>query len=311
MRRLKLLILAALCLALAGCSLARPEEQGRGRDKFIGVYVVPSKGDRDAVISNPYAVEYGSFEAETEFGALSFAEKALFAEEGEDGTLTFPGVERGYSLFALTTASEDPTGSQRVDRCIQVVSNMAPGEESTQFISTDEEERAVLSGTVYWGPPLGASDWSDIDSGVIWTFYRVYQTEDGRAYINGDGSSCSGSMTHTLTEDYTSTLDGKAVTESVSVSAALKTAPRLEKLTVTQFDGENAPLRSDELALRSPLPEVRCEAGAAWVLVEEESGEGTVRTVYNVPGAGEEAVSHQIILLDEEGFGELAYLSIS
>ena len=45
--------------------------------------------------------------------------------------------------------------------------------------------------------------------------------------------------------------------------------------------------------------------------MEEESAEGTVRTVYSVPGAGEEAVSHQIVLLDSQGLGRVSYLSIS
>ncbi len=80
---------------------------------------------------------------------------------------------------------------------------------------------------------------------------------------------------------------------------------------VTQFGADNVPLRSEELTLREPLPEVRWEAGAAWVLVEEESAEGTVRTVYSVPGAEEEAVSHQIVLLDGQGLGRVSYLSIS
>ena len=88
-------------------------------------------------------------------------------------------------------------------------------------------------------------------------------------------------------------------------------APRLERLVVTQFGADNVPIRSEELTLREPLPEVCWEAGAAWALVEEESAEGTVRTVYSVPGAGEEAVSHQIVLLDSQGLGHVAVLSIS
>lgn len=312
MRRYKWLAVL-LVLLLAGCSLARPEEQGEQADRWIGFYVVPSQGYVDHLAENPYVVEYGTFSAQTDqFGALSFPREVLFAAEDGDGNYTFPGIEKGYSLFIYRTY-QDGTDHKGLDYAVGVVSNMAPGEENTQFNYTDEGVSETASGVIYCGPPQGAgADWDPYtDDHTIWRYYNVYQTEDGRVYLDGSGDSVNGLMSKSQTATCTRTWDGESTVETVQVSVDMKHVPRLEKLTVTQFDGENAVLRSEELALRSPLPEVRCEAGAAWVLVEEESGEGTVRTVYNVPGAGEEAVSHQIILLDGEGFGELVYLSIS
>ena len=69
-------------------------------------------------------------------------------------------------------------------------------------------------------------------------------------------------------------------------------------------------LRRDELDLGEDLPEIRCEAGAAWVLVEEAGPEETVRTAYNVPREGEEPIAHGLVLLDGEGLGHLEDLFI-
>ena len=65
-----------------------------------------------------------------------------------------------------------------------------------------------------------------------------------------------------------------------------------------------------ELDLGEELPEIRCEAGAAWVLVEETGREETVRTAYNVPREGEEPIAHGLVLLDGEGLGHLDDLFI-
>ena len=269
MRRLKLLILAALCLALAGCSLARPEAaESGGGDRWIGFYVVPSQGYADHLANNPYLEEYGEFSAETDqFGTLTFSQDVLFAVEDEAGNYSFPGMEEGYSLFIY-----QKYGQEGGDRTVGVVSNMAPGEETTQMKYTDEGDLMSASGTVYFGPPLGAANsWDPYTCGVIWRYYRVYQTEDGRIYLNGDGDSTNGPMSHTATETYTSTRNGETV------------------------QGETA---------------VEWAEGAAWALVEEVSAEGTVRTVYSVPAEDEDPVSHQVVLLDDQGMGVLAYLNI-
>lgn len=309
MRRLKLLILAALCLALAGCSLARPEAaESGGGDRWIGFYVVPSQGYADHLANNPYLEEYGEFSAETDqFGTLTFSQDVLFAVEDEAGNYSFPGMEEGYSLFIY-----QKYGQEGGDRTVGVVSNMAPGEETTQMKYTDEGDLMSASGTVYFGPPLGAANsWDPYTCGVIWRYYRVYQTEDGRIYLNGDGDSTNGPMSHTATETYTSTRNGETVQEeTISITVAVEAVSRLERLTVTQFDGENRVLSAQDLALREDLPAVHWAEGAAWALVEEVSAEGTVRTVYSVPAEDEDPVSHQVVLLDDQGMGVLAYLNI-
>lgn len=305
MKKSKWALWALAVLLLAGCSLARPEAENGVGDRWIGFFVAPTQGYERGFHDNPYLEEYGAFTAETkEFGTLSFPQDVLFAEEDEAGNYTFPGVERGYSLFVIR--KEEEHGS-----CVSVQSDMAPGEEGLQLNYVDEDVSYVFSGTIYFGPPLGAENWdSYTDSNIIWNFYRVYQTEDGRVYLNGDGSSSKGSGAYTETETRTMTWDGESASETVQATVTVQAAPRLEKLIVTQFDAANALVRSDDLALRDDLPEIRCEAETAWALVEEVGSDGTARTLYDAPEKGADPVSHTVVLLDDEGYGYLACLNI-
>lgn len=313
MRKSKLLLWMLAALLLAGCSLARPEEEAEQEDRWVGFYVVPTQDGRDGFYNNPNLEEYGSFQAETDqFGTLAFPQEVLFAVEDEAGGYTFPGLEKGYSLFIHRKYIGDPDSKDRndLDYAVAVESNMGPGDEGPQLSYTDEGVSETASGTVYFGPPLGVTDWDPLTCGIIWHFYRVYQTKDGRVYLNGEGDSTNGAMTHTSTATYTSTENGETVQmDTISVTAAIKTVPRLEKLIVTQFDENNAVLQSDGLNLQNDRPELHCLPETAWVLVEEVSSEGTERTVYNPP-EGEDPVTHEYVPLDDEGFGHMAYLNI-
>ena len=300
----KLLLLVLLTLTLTGCSLARAEVSPGSGDRWVGFYVVPSQSGRDAFSNNPYLEEYGTLETETEqFGNLTFPKDVLFAVEDEARNYTFPGMETGFSLFYLDETTD-------ADHCTRVVSNMGAHENGLSIADRDEGSFITLSGTVYCGPPLGVTDWDPYDNDTIWTFYRVYQTGDGRVYIDGDGDSTNGPMTHSMTETRTIRKNGETMREeTLSVAAAVEAIPRLERLVVTQFNENNAVLRSEELSLQSDRTEVRCLAETAWILVEEISAEGVERTVYNVPD-GEDPAFHDYILLDDDGYGYLACLNI-
>lgn len=311
MKRIRLLALGMAVLLLAGCSLARPEAAPAegGGDRWVGFYVVPSRGYVDHLADNPYVEEYGTFQAETDrFGTLAFPREVLFAEKDEAWNFTFPGIEKGFSLFFY----REDYGEDRTDAHLGVVSNMAPGEETTQIKYADEEDAISLSGTIYMGPPLGApAEWDPyVDAQTIWRYYDVYQAEDGRIYLNGDGDSVNGLMSKTQTGTRSWTENGDTRTETVQVSVAMKAAPRLERLVVTQFDGDNAVLRSDDLSLEKENLEVTCRPETAWLLVEEISGAETKRTVYNPPENGGEPVSHAFIRLDDAGYGLPAYLDL-
>lgn len=304
-------VLAGLALVLCGCSLARAEAEGDGfGDRLAGVYLyrwdstdAASRGFYD----NPNLTEYGSSTVELEgYGSFALPDQVLFARE-VDNTYVFPGLEGGYSLFVLEKQEE-------YGEVTEIVSNMDPGEENNAIKETDSVHETAISGVVYFGPPLGQEAGWDAWDGTgdaVWQGYRVYQTEDGRPYLDGSGNGFAGGggFGFSYSDERTITENGEAVTEQLSVSVQVKAAQRLEKLVVTQFDGESNILRSDELALREELPEVRCEAETAWVLVEEVGSENTVRTACNVPGE-EDPISHRVVLLDDEGLGRPADLFI-
>ena len=302
-------LVLALCLILTGCSLARPEAQGVIQDRFAGFYVVREDFDARSNFwssDNPLLEEYGSREVKLDkYGSFSFPDLVLFARK-EGYHYVFPGLEGGFSLFILH--EERSYGS-----VTEVVSNMAPGEEGTAINDGDDSYSETISGTIYSGPPLGARDWDPYNDKGVWQVYRVYVTADGRPYLNGEGNSFVGGFSgYTETKTYTARANGeKTREESIRVTVSSKTVPRLEKLVVTEFDAGNNILRSQELPLREDLPDVRCGAETAWVLVEEVSAEGTKRTLYDIPEEAEEdPESHLVVLLDDEGVGQLAYLDI-
>lgn len=303
MKKLKFLLLSLLVLTLTGCSLARAEAPPESGDRWVGFYVVPSQSGWDAFCNNPYLEEYGALEVETEqFGTLTAPRDVLFAVEDEFENYTFPGMETGFNLFYLEETTES-------SHCTRAVSDMSPYE-GFHIMETDEGSSITIGGTVCYGPPVGVADWDPYDDETIWTFYRVYQTEDGRVYIDGGGNSANGPITHTATETHTLTSNGETTREeTLSVTVAVKAVPRLERLAVTQFDGNNAILQSEDLSLQSGRTEVHCLAETAWILVEEISAEGVERTVCKVP-EGEEPVSWDYVLLNDDGYGQLACLNI-
>lgn len=305
MKKSKWVLPVLLVLLLTGCSLARAEADPESRDRWVGLYVVPAQDyGRDGFYNNPYLEEYGSDTVKTEgFGTLTFPREVLFAVKDEAGNYTFPGMETGFSLFYVEMVAGH-------GHYTKMVSNMGPHDDGAALAYTDEGSSIAISGTVYRGSPLGVTDWNAYEDGTVWHLFRVYQTEDGRVYINGDGDSIDGLAGCSQTEKRTDTRDGETVREETfSVTVDIKAVPRLERLVVTQFDESNNLLQSDDLSLLKDRPEIRCQAETAWVLVEEIGPDGTERTVYSVP-EGEDPVSHDYVLLDDDGYGYMACLHI-
>lgn len=303
MKKIRVLLLAFLALLLAGCSLARPEADRRDGDPFVGFYVVREDGGRAGFFDNPNLSEYGSAAVEAEgYGTFAVPREVLFAEQ-RGREYVFPGLEGGYSLFLLRKTMENGNAST------EVVSNMAPGGGFHTTV-TDNGTSDALSGVIYAGPPLGEEDWDP--NGSIWAAYRVFQAPDGRPYLDGSGNSVQGfGGAYSETQTRTGWENGGVVQEdTLSVEVAMEAVPRLERLVVTEFDAKNQILYSGDL-IRDELPDIRCGAETAWVLVEEHTREGVERTLYNVPAPGEEPVSHPVVVLDEKGLGHLEYLQIS
>ena len=305
-------IWAIICaLLLSGCQLAQPEAEGVAEDRFCGFYAVPFRWNLDGTMSenfydNPYLTVYGQDSLDLgDFGSFSIDREVLFAEKEAGGhRVVFPGMPEGYSLFYYTY--EDENGL--VDA---LQSDMGPGEEGTHIKVTDEGQEVSISGVIYCGPPVGAPDnWLESPMEIAWMTYRVWETADGRIYLDGSGNSYSAAgFTMSENHSWTYTENGETVkNDSVTVKVSFKTVPRLERLTVYQYDRDNKLLRADEVALEEQLPAFACLPETAWVVVEEVNAEGTVHTAYDLT---EEGISHGVVLLDEAGKGSYTQLEIS
>lgn len=109
---------------------------------------------------------------------------------------------------------------------------------------------------------------------------------------------------------YTYTENGESRTDSISVSVWVSYTPRLTGLRVVEFAGDSGVVNTTDLPLTEDLPALAPTADTAFLIVEEESGEGVKRTLYAAEDWADGAVSHEVVLLDQEGCGHGVYLTI-
>ena len=106
---------------------------------------------------------------------------------------------------------------------------------------------------------------------VIFKFYPIYQTSDGRIYLTrGNSMGMSGadgvSVTHTLTSDKTETISGKSERVKVRVAITAVSRPTPTKFTVAHMDENDNLLKLEEFA-PDALPEsITAAPGAAYLI---------------------------------------------
>ena len=106
---------------------------------------------------------------------------------------------------------------------------------------------------------------------VIFKFYPIYQTDDGRIYLTrGNSMGMSGadgvSVTHTLTSDKTETIGGKSERVKVRVAITAVSRPTPTKFTVAHMDEDDNLLKLEEFA-PDALPEsITAAPGAAYLI---------------------------------------------
>ena len=109
------------------------------------------------------------------------------------------------------------------------------------------------------------------DRQVIFNFYPIYQTSDGRIYLTrGNSMGMSGSdgasITHTLTRDKTETIGGKSERVKVRVAITVAARPTPTKFTVAHMDENDNLLKLEEFA-PDALPEsITAAPGAAYLI---------------------------------------------
>lgn len=298
-----------LLLDLTGGALAQPEREDPPQDRFIGFHLVyermPTSQEEYELDRTVYEtdrsqwVEYGSGEIQTDgYGTLSIPREILIGQrDTQGGSYIFPGLEGKNCFLAVETLGDG-------GRALSGYTDMADVQ-----IKTGGEEESV-SGTVYFGPPEDARNWNTDQIDYGWTAYRVFQMEDGAVYLDGSGNSYGGVGGFSTSERMEETVreGGEETTRSFSVSVSFASVPRLEYVTVKQFDKDDRLLETHTLtqgeaqALEGGEVRWTLAPGAAYALVTETGADGSAaRTIAEPNGDGE--LYHMSWFLDERGMG--------
>ncbi len=351
-KRILKLAAAAVCVLLvldaSGGTLAQPERTDQ-RDRWIGFQLVYEESPRAIDMSAPdwedhldeYEpedrtgwVEYGSEQMTLDgLGTVDFAREVLFGQyDEENARYVFPGKE-GFNCFLASVPEEEwPYGEPPSLFLGQVVTGYHDMLERKLTFSTengivtsgfdngdsapdpdeDADEFRYFHGKVYFGPPVDDTNWNTENYDYAFTAYQVYQTPDGRVYLDGHGNSYGGAggIGATSTETSTVTVNGKPSSRTIKVGFTIEDVERLTQASVTWFGEDNTPLSARALAPEEleENPELSRPAGAVWALVEEMYADGTVtRTLCTLE---EKPVTHDLILLDDRGLGYAAGLTL-
>ncbi len=297
-----LLVLAGLVDATGG-RLARPERDLR-EDRWVGFHLVwerlPGEGE-EVTRDGEGWVEYGSQTMDVDgLGSISFPREILIGQYSREEGFTFRGLE-GYNAFLAQVEQED--GSTLLTGNTLMHGNTSVG-----------GDKNSISGTIYYGLPLGETAWPEDGPTYAWRAYNVFQMPDSTVYLDGSGNSYGGQggMAITSERSSTETVNGEEKTTSLSVEVSFEVVSRLKEVGIKQFDASDQIVAetvfgADELEEETA---VSLSEEAQWLLVEERCEDGTVkRTVYSteeVLQAG--GLAHTLVILDSRGMGQACIL---
>ena len=277
MRKICLIFILILTLALTGCQLAKPEaEVQTGQDMLVGVFITEEHLDL--------------FDMEA-----WFRDNASQVLKNENLTIENPEQYSGR-IWATPETDEDGHGSYHFDALegillasFRVVPAGKP--ENAYWSSTvtgslcdvsfghkalDTGSELTISGTVYF------SD-THPDPGLY--FNPVYQTPEGDVYLlPGQGTFfgtgfCS-SATHSLKEESKRTENGEETGHSSVITVTMECVYPAQNLVILQMDENNNILSRRELDSSADLAEWKPESGCAYILLEEHTTDGTRRSLY-------------------------------
>lgn len=293
-----LLVLAGVVDATGG-KLAQPEHQGPENDTWIGYFLAwePLPGEWEEIPRKGEGwVEYGSETMNvTGLGSVSFPREILIAQYNEGEGFTFRGME-GYGAFLAQVKQEDGSvflsGNQLMDASTNV-----------------GDTKNSVSGTVYYGLPLGETEWPAGEPDYAWRAYEVFQMPDGTVYLDGSGNSYgnAGGMTIKSERTSTETINGETTSVSMSVEVHFEAVSRLQEVRIKEFDASDRMIEETVFSTDTLGDEtaVILAEDTSWLVVEEYSQDGTVtRTVYDARTIEENGEQyHTLVVLDDQGMG--------
>jgi len=298
-----LLVLLLLVIAL-DVRLAQPEQNLNDVDRFVGFFLAYERmEDR----SGDYSLwtEYGSDTMQLDgLGSVSVPRHILIGQqEDPHGPFRFPGME-GYNCFLALITEED--GSQYYTGYTDIA-------DCSVHIGGLDAVSYALDGTVYFGSPLDDSNWNTENFDYIWTAYRVYQMEDGTIYLDGSGNSYGGVGGFSISEksERTITVNGKSATETAEINVKFESVPRLENVSIQQYDADGLLLHTDRITQGQTMEqdaadlELPLHEDAAYVIVVETDVDGNAaRSIHDVPDKQENKDIYFVSwFLNEKGMG--------
>lgn len=285
---LALFILGAAGLVSLGSG--KDGAEGAGTDRLIGVFITREYLDlfdfeqyfnenADKILSGGEISPEESAEYSGRLYAVHEKEALKNEETGEKEStdkFVFPGVE-GISYFVVQTSDEN--GS-----CSSSQGDEAISDGGIHLSYTDEGDDISMEAVIYIS--------TEAENSAFY-FNPVYQTAGGEIYaVSGSGTSFSGEsasgMSHSaeFNEESSQTLNGETKTQSCHVSVTVSYMDPPEKTILTQFDGENRVLLSEEYA-PGMLPEgLETVQGAQYIIVETISGDSRARRLYQPEDQG-------------------------
>lgn len=274
MKKLSILLILALALALSGCSMLREEAAPAQEDRLVGIYITPEYIDtfdfESYVEDNASSLINGGGEISSE-DTEKYSQRIYATDNGgREGHIEFPvwGIP-------LISARYEEDGESYI------------GNESSDYMehgglhvySSDDGERYEISGTVY----------ADARGHVQAYCNPVYQQADGSIYLlpgQGLSSNGIGTMTFTLSEDSDAYGDVPAWGMSIELDIASKYPT--ERLAVLLYGADGSLISRTEYAL-GEVPETIAAGDAAFAVVED----------YTRDGSGEAAVERQFLSTGE------------
>lgn len=274
MKKLSILLILALALALSGCSMLREEAAPAQEDRLVGIYITPEYIDtfdfESYVEDNASSLINGGGEISSE-DTEKYSQRIYATDNGgREGHIEFPvwGIP-------LISARYEEDGESYI------------GNESSDYMehgglhvySSDDGERYEISGTVY----------ADARGHVQAYCNPVYQQADGSIYLlpgQGLSSNGIGTMTFTLSEDSDAYGDVPAWGMSIELDIASKYPT--ERLAVLLYGADGSLISRTEYA-PGEVPETIAAGDAAFAVVED----------YTRDGSGETAVERQFLSTGE------------
>lgn len=273
MKRILAMLLAVLLLT--GCQLASEEKNENPlQDKLVGVFVTFDSLDLEFDIEgwlsdNPGALEDGDITLEPGEG-MEYAGRLSVTVTDEGWEV--PGHE-GLSMGRLWNG-EYWTGFSSEGVC-EVNSHITAG---------DDGDAVEVDGTIYF--PAGSE--------VMLCPNPVYMTDDGEYYVlQGSFFSSTlegGSMSQSVSDEKTWTVDGETQTYSAKFNTTVQGVTLAETVRLIWMSADHRELKREEYT-PGELPE-SIEADAAYLILEEISGETVARTLYQ-PGDESAAVYYR------------------